>query len=127
MFSQQAWKRVHRYLLLLATEILFTSCRAIHMQPVTCFAGCNNFPCSNRCESHPVLSYHSSVTFQLLNIVASYVIDIFHVTLTFTITTENHIKTKDENKDCISYLQIGYMHLYSLVESAIKSIKIFKL
>jgi len=50
-----------------------------------------------------------------------------HFSLTFTITTESQIKTEDKNKDCISYLQVSYMHLYSFIESAIKSIKIFKL
>jgi len=39
---------------------------AWYTQLVTCFAGCNNFPCSNRCESRPVLSYHSSMTFQFI-------------------------------------------------------------
>lgn len=39
---------------------------AWYTQLVTCFAGCNNFPCSNRCESCSVLSYHSSMTFQFI-------------------------------------------------------------
>lgn len=50
-------EKVHRCLLSLVAEILFTPCRTTHVLPMTCFVGCYNFLCSNRHERAVLLCH----------------------------------------------------------------------
>lgn len=79
------------------------------VQPVTCFVGCNNFPCSNRRESRALMSYHSSMAFLLSNILASCVIDVSHIALTCNTTAESRIKSIDSTKKCYNYLEFVFI------------------
>jgi hypothetical protein len=60
--SKHGKKSIHVCFHSLQKSCLLRVARYI-VQPVTCFVGCNNFPCSNRRESRALVSYHSSMAF----------------------------------------------------------------